>query len=225
MFRIPGLSQLKYVLEAAVRVDDAVGGLVQIVDDNEQVLRLHTWHGLSDAFAEAAETVALTEQTTCAQAARDRRHVVVRDVHADPSFKPYMLFAELGRFRSVQSTPLIDTQRRVVGVLTTQFAREHHPERESLLVLSACARMGARLVEACNLHAEISDADKRMGIPHRTLSPTAAQAADAARMLLPIIARDGNRALMESAERHLDTLIRELLTNTRKPPAEFARQA
>lgn len=215
MFRIPNLASLRYVVEAAVHIDDAVGGLIQLLDHDDQVLRLHTWHGFSEAFVEAVETISIADETTCAQAARDRRHVVVRDVHADPAFEPYLLYAELGRFRSVQSTPLIDTRRRVVGVLTTQFSREHHPERTSLLALSACARIGARIIEANSLHDTISDSDKNLGIPHRMLSPTAAQAADAARMLLPIIARDGDRALMDSAERHLDTLIRELESRTR----------
>lgn len=216
MFRVPGLSSLKYVVEAAVHIDDAVGGFVQLLDHDEQALHLHSWHGFPEAFAEAVDVIALSEETTCAQAARDRRHVVVRDVHADPAFKPYLLYAELGRFRSVQSTPLIDTKRRVVGVLSTQFAREHHPERTSLLALNACATLGARLIEACRLHDAIAGNDKTLGIPRRTLSPTAAQAADAARMLLPIIARDGDRALVDSAQRHLDTLIRELSSHTRK---------
>lgn len=212
------MSYLKYVLEAAVKVDGAVGGILQLLDEESGTLRLYARHGFSDEYADAVDVIELTAETTCAQAARDRRQVVVRDVLQDEPFAPYLRFAELGQFRSVQSTPMIDTGRRLVGVLTTQYSFEHHPGRDSLQQLDACARVAARVVEAARLHESVLAADRGRGIPARLLSAAGAQAADAARMLMTALPRAGGLALLDTAERHLGVVIDELNAAMRPAP-------
>lgn len=209
MFHVPDLSNLQHVVHAAVRVDDAVGGMIQLLEAGEG-LRLTAPCGLPPAFIERAALVATNDNTACAQAAAERRRVVVRDVLADPATSRYLELAALGGFRAVQSTPLIDRDRRLLGVLTTLFAVPHHPSTGSLKELDCCARIAARLIEAVRLHDEVVASDRRLGLSVRGLSPAAAQAADAARILLVTLGRDGSSGLMQTAERKLTVLADEL---------------
>lgn len=216
MFRVPEISHLRHVAHAAARVDDGIAALVTHMDPAARVNQFSAYWGCSDEFARVAAGIPLDAATSCAQAARERRRVVVRDVRSDPGYAPYLAFAELAGFRGVQSTPLIDRHRKLRGVLSTLFAEPHHPSTDSLALIDACARVATTLIEAVALHEAVVAADQRMGIPARSLSIAAAQAADAARMLLPALPRAGGNALLEVTERHLEVVIDELNQQIRR---------
>src|SRR6185312_2979187 len=61
------------------------------------------------------------------RALRSRRSVVIPDVDREPSYKPWLGAARLGGYRSIQSTPLITSAGRMLGVVSTLFANPHEP--------------------------------------------------------------------------------------------------
>lgn len=208
MFRVPEITHLRFVAEAAARIDGGIGALISRIEPGG--LRLAAHCGVEQPFVAAALFTPADSQTSCAQAARERRRVVIRDVYSDEAYAPYLELARLGGFVGVQSAPLLDRDRRMLGVLSTLYAGSHHPSTASLELIDACARVGARLIEAATAHEELSARDRRIGVPPRALSREGAQAADAARILLPALPRDGGAALLESTERHLTVVIQEL---------------
>lgn len=210
MFRVPDLANLQHVIEAAARVDGAIGGVLQLINDDGTGLHVVAHCGLPDEFIESIAVVRPTDTTSCAQASTERRRVVIRDVQIDPTFAPHRAAAEAAGFRAVQSTPLIDSERRLQGVLSTNFAVPHHPSTGALKEIDLCCRIAVRLIEANQLRDEVAADDRRLGLPLRTLSPGAAHAADSSRMLLTSLGRGGGNALLENVERNLAALVGEL---------------
>jgi hypothetical protein len=67
---------------------------------------------------------------------------VIPDVDREPSYKPWLGAARLGGYRSIQSTPLITSAGRMLGVVSTLFANPHEPtniEMETLKQYSIIA--------------------------------------------------------------------------------------
>lgn len=216
MFRVPSIQALENVLQAAVRIDDAAAGLI-LLTSGEGPMEVAA---RSDAGAELvrhAATIRPGDGSATGQAASERRRVVIRDVESDPRLGHHRDVARRAGVRAVVAAPLADRDYRILGVLTTFYAEPHHPTPDSLAALDLCCRIAARLIEVVRLHAAMVRTDREMGIPERALSPSAAQAADAARVLLPSISRgNSSEGLLLAAERHLVIVADELASNLRK---------
>lgn len=168
------------------------------------------------ALTEHATKIRAGDGSATGQAASERRRVVIRDVSIDPGLGAHRGAAELGGVRAIHATPLIDRDRKIRGVLTTFYAAPHHPSKTNLALIDHCCRIAERLVEVVRLHEAMAQTDRDMGIPERALSPSAAQAADAARVLLPSIARRySDEGLLISTERHLAIVADELSSHLR----------
>src|SRR5690606_14976742 len=118
---------LREVLDAAIAVDGAVAGAIQRLDRDAHCLRFAVARGLPDAFVARYAEIPLDAPTSCAQALRERRCVVIRDVRVDPTASAWKDNARDAGFAAVQSTPLKDGARRDCGVLNTHFDQPHHP--------------------------------------------------------------------------------------------------
>ncbi len=216
MFRVPGINSLPYVLEAAVRIDAAKSGLLFMVGKDSESLQVAADIDAPKPLIEHAKTIRPGDGSATGQAASERRRVVIRDIATDPRLGAHRAAAELGGVRAIHATPLIDRNRKIRGVLTTFYDSPHHPSKANLLLIDHCCRIAERLIEVIHLHDAMARADRDMGIPERALSPSAAQAADAARVLLPTISRrHSDEGLLIATERHLAIVADELSSNLR----------
>jgi GAF domain-containing protein len=212
MFRLPTKRDLSYPLEAAVRVDDAVGGTIQMATGPGDTLRIIEHRGLNDAYFERYAKLSATAGTSCVQSWLERRRIVVRDVLSDTTFEPHRDAATSAGYRAVQSTPLVDSEFRTVGILSTYFAESHHPGPDSLAAIDRYCRIAALIIEVDGLHEQIADADRRLSIPARALPGPVADAAGAARRLLPTLERPKHDAAARTATEHLEAVARHLRT-------------
>lgn len=219
MFRVPSINALQNVLEAAVRIDDAAGGLLFLAGQDGESLQVAAEVDVSKPLLAHAKTIRMGDGSATGQAASERRRVVIRDVAADPRLGAHRAVAEAAQLRAVHATPLIDSDRKIRGVLTTFYGAPHHPSKTSLALIDRCCRIAERLIEVVRLHEAMVHADRKMGIPERALSPSAAQAADAARVLLPSISRrHSDEGLLIATERHLAIVAEELSSHLRLRP-------
>jgi GAF domain-containing protein len=161
MFRLPSTDNLAPVLRAAVNVDDALGGLIQRVEENGRRLRVLEAAGLTPEYFDRFRVVDFGMSTSCSQAVVERRRVVIRDVRTDAAFAPYAADAVQAGYLAVQSTPLIDTQFRAIGVLSTYFPRPHHPGPQGIAWIEMYARVAALLLESNSLHEALVDAERQ----------------------------------------------------------------
>lgn len=210
MFRLPTHDDLEYVLAAAMRVDDAIAGCIQIVDAETGVLEPLVHRGLNDDYVERFGHIRASIGTPCSQAWTERRRIVIRDVLTDVAFEPYRADAAAAGYRAVQSTPLVDSEFHAIGVLSTYFATTHHPGSTSLATLDRYCRVASLVMETVALHAAIVDADKRLSIPARALPGHVADSAGAAKRLLEALSRPNHSAAIDGIVTNLDGVVRHL---------------
>ncbi len=210
MHRIPPLSHLESVLGAAVRVDAAIGGCLQVMAPNRRTLTLLFRRGLSPEFEQHFAEVVEGDGSACSQAMAERRRVVIRDVDVDADFAPHRKLAAACGFRAVQSSPLVDSNNRLLGMLSTHFAQPHHPSTSSLKDLDRCCHVASLMLECLAHKEQIEDLDRKTGVPFRALSPEAAHAANAARTLLPLLGQDTGHVLLAKVETNMGIVAHEL---------------
>lgn len=216
MFRVPSINSLQSVLEAAVRVDGAMAGLLFLMGQDSEPMRVTAQVDAPKALLDHAKRIQPGDGSATGQAASERRRVVIRDITVDPGLGAHRGAAELGGVRAVHATPLIDRERKIRGVLTTFYEAPHHPSKTNLALIDRCCAIAERLIEVVRLHEAMAQSDRKMGIPERALSPSAAQAADAARVLLPSISRRySDEGLLIATERHLSIVADELSIHLR----------
>ena len=212
MFRLPTKDDLGCVLDAAVLVDDAIGGSIQMATGPADSLRIIESRGLTPEYFERYLVLGATAGTSCVQSWLERRRIVVRDVLSDTTFEPHRAAAKKAGYRAVQSTPLVDSEFRTVGILSTYFASPHHPEPKSLGAIDRYCRLAALIIEVDGLHELISDADRRLSIPPRALPGPVADAATAARRVLALLERPNHDGAVRTATDHLESVARHLRT-------------
>jgi GAF domain-containing protein len=82
-------------------------------------------------------------QAACGTAMSERTRVVVEHVETHPAFHDAQLQAVMraAGVRAVQSTPLIDRNGTVFGVLSTHFRTPHQPTEHELNLIDIFARL------------------------------------------------------------------------------------
>ncbi len=186
MIRLPSIASLGHVLDVAAKIDDAVGGCIQVVEeaDGRRSIRVILERGLKPEYFERYRVVRSGFRTSCAQAFTERRRVVIRDVRTDPAYEELRDIAEAAGYRSVQTTPLIDHDSRFHGLFSTYFDRPHHPGPESLAAIDRLANISMLVMQAHCLADAVNSADARVRIRDRVAPTTAVRASETAIRLL-----------------------------------------
>ena len=148
--RLAGARDLDETLEVAVRDFVALhgaemGDLQLLAADGALVIV--SARGITRAFLETFERVALGDGSVCARAARDARPSFVPDVSVDPQFEPYRDFAASVPFRSVLSCPLMDPGGALIGMLSALSSTHFEPTALELETATRyCAAVAAAIV-------------------------------------------------------------------------------
>jgi GAF domain-containing protein len=134
---VPGVSLsrvLDKALETALTLLRADLGTVQITDPAADALRIAVQAGFSAEFLQYFAVVS-DDSSACGRAARGLAQVVIADVREDPPFAPHREIAAASGFRAVQSTPLVDQDGRLLGMLSTHYPRPYRPPAADLAVM------------------------------------------------------------------------------------------
>ena len=217
MFRLPNLTNLDNIIDAALRVDDAFAGIIFHYAGNDRPLIVEAHRGVPHAFFTHEADIQPGDGSASGEAVAKRHRVVIRDFATDPIAGPHRDAPERSGVHAITSTPLISSQHRMLGVLSLFYSKPHHPTTESLALIDGCAEVAVQLLEVHRLHMETEAADREMGIPQRALSPAGAQAADASRALLPMLGRTDriDPSMLTITARHLALVADELTANLR----------
>jgi hypothetical protein len=152
--RWPG-SLLDRALGAALCFSGADRGNIQLRHPVTGSLRIVAQLGFGTEFLEYFAVVE-DDGSACGRAARQRAQIVITDVSTDPGFAPHRDIAAASGFRAVQSTPLVDGTGRLVGVVSTHYARPFRPSNRDLRILS---RLGELVGEAVASHPGAAQGD------------------------------------------------------------------
>jgi hypothetical protein len=143
-------------LEKMLSLARADRGNIQLADPVSGALRITAHHGFEAEFLEYFAVVE-DDLAACGRAAKRNAQVVISDVTTDRRFGPHRGIAAASGFRAVQSTPLVDKNGRLVGVISTHYPDPYAPSARDLRIIRRYADLfghllsSRRSVEAANL--------------------------------------------------------------------------
>jgi GAF domain-containing protein len=113
--------KLNTFLLKAIKMDNALKGNIQLYDEKDQTLKIIAEHGFGPAFLNHFKIVRAFDSSACGRAIGIGTPVVISDVELDKGFKPHLKVAREEGFRAVKSIPLISSNDKYAGVLSTHF--------------------------------------------------------------------------------------------------------
>jgi PAS domain S-box-containing protein len=145
------------ILDAAIALVDSDMGSIQMFDHERHELRLLAWKGFHPESALYWKTITTDIVTTCGAALKVGQRLIVPDVttceflKGTDSLRHYNLCGIV----SVQSTPLVSRDGRLVGMISTHWRQRHEPGQRELRFLDVLAREAADLVERKRAEQEL----------------------------------------------------------------------
>ena len=138
--------------------------LLQGEDTGQPELHLLAHRGF-DRRAEAFwARVGMDSVSTCGEALRTRRRVVVPDVRTCTFMRESADLATLNALGvcAVQTTPLFSRQGRLVGMISTHWRYPHSPSERALGLLDVIARQAADLIEQARSRQDLLASEQRL---------------------------------------------------------------
>ena len=123
--------RIEQILHTTIVVDGAAKGNVQIFNPLVNGLQIVTHRGFDVQFLQQFEIVQADEPSACGRAFRLGRRVMISDITVDRPYQPYLSIAESSGYRAVQSTPILNSDHSVIGVLSTHFPDTHVWSKEA----------------------------------------------------------------------------------------------
>ena len=138
-----GKDRNREVVDAAVEIVRSDAASVQAFDQDRDGLRLVGSRGFDPASADFWDLVVPESASTCGLALAGGDRVVVSDVEAAAALAESEDLEEYRRsgLRAVQSTPLVEEDGRVLGMLSTHWREPHEVHDEELLAIDLLARL------------------------------------------------------------------------------------
>ncbi|MEJ2724201.1 MAG: GAF domain-containing protein [Deltaproteobacteria bacterium] len=155
------VTALEEVLLAAIDITRADMGNVQLFDPSNNTLKIVAHRGFEQDFLDHFRTVRIDDGTACSRAMRSGERVVIEDVHTDAPFEPHRGIASSAGFRGVQSTPLMNSDGEMIGMLSTHYRHPYRPAEHDLLKLDLYARQAADFIERVHNQEVLRDIERR----------------------------------------------------------------
>jgi PAS domain S-box-containing protein len=153
------------VLDALCRVIDEESGLmssVYLLDRDGRQLTLATGPHLTDAWRQAAASVAVTPTSTaCGAAVCSRERVMVADVATSPLFIPWRDAARISRIASVWSTPFFSQDRDVLGTFAVLSHEPCRPDAAQLRLVDRATHLASVAVERHETEKDLRESERR----------------------------------------------------------------
>ena len=134
------------MLDAAIDLHEADFGNVQLLNATNRTLEIVAQRGFDPIFLETFRSVSADDSCSCGRALRARASVFIADVDQDPEYAPFAVAARAAGYRAVQSTPMISSADKLVGVLSTHFRLPHEPSAATMRLVTIYARQAADIV-------------------------------------------------------------------------------
>jgi PAS domain S-box-containing protein len=154
---------LNAILGAAVSLTRADKGSMQLLDHSVGGLRLVAQQGFERQFVDLFAVV--TNQATSCRAAMERRErVIVEDMLESEIFAgtpELQLLLEAG-VRAVQSTPLLSSSGKLLGMVSTYYATPHRQPKRELRLMDLLACQAADFLERKQAEEALTAASAEM---------------------------------------------------------------
>jgi len=139
---------LNAIVDAAIFLSNASKGNMQVFDPFSGGLTLVAQRGFEKPFLDTFKLVT-HPSTASGVALATRERVIVEDVLESKVFAgtPGLQVVLDAGVRAVQSTPLISSSGKVLGMITTHYAEPHRPRERELRLMDLLAHLSADYLE------------------------------------------------------------------------------
>jgi PAS domain S-box-containing protein len=150
---VPGC--LKEILNVAMEISGADKGVVQLLDFDSGTLAIVTQSGFDEPFLRFFANVEDGE-TAWKAAMNSQQRVIVEDIQESKLFagKPQLEILTDAGVLAVQSSPLISSTGKLLGIISTHFGDRHLPSEQELRLMDLLARQTADYLERKRVEEE-----------------------------------------------------------------------
>jgi PAS domain S-box-containing protein len=146
---------LNEILDVAIEITRADKGSIQLVDATTGALTIATHSGFKRPFLEFfanAKNVA----SACGAAIKSLERVIIEDVNESELFAgtPSLQVLREAGVRAVQSTPLVSSGGKILGIISTHFDTPILPSEQELRLMDLLARQSADFLERKRVQEE-----------------------------------------------------------------------
>lgn len=135
------------ILQQAMLMSGTRTGTLQIVNTKNNSLDLVFSHGLSEEFVTHFKKVTLNDGSVCSRAMEAGKTIFIEDLTKDELFAKHLYLAIQNNIVAVQSTPLICSNGRLIGMVSTHFKIPKKPSKEALAKFESFCRDAAEKIK------------------------------------------------------------------------------
>lgn len=163
-------SLMAVALDAAIELNRADFGIVQLFDPKERCLTIAAQRGFDAAFLDHFAVVRAGDPSVSGRAFGRRERVVVEDVATDRDFVALREVARAAGFRAAASAPMFTSLGEPVGMLTVHFRAVTAVSGEDAALTEILARDLARGIERTRVQIALtrSEAGRRQAEANRS---------------------------------------------------------
>ena len=133
------INHLYQFLDEAIEIDGAAFGYIQLYNPKSDSLEIVVQRGFEAPFLAMFKHVRVFDATVCARAFRLGNSVAIKDLSVDPFISQFLLVYEDHGIYAAQSTPILDQDKIVIGMLSTHFPRHYYPTTEGMASIEQIA--------------------------------------------------------------------------------------
>lgn len=123
---------LDNLLQHAMMMCETKAGTLQLVNETNNTLEIAASFGLCDEFIDHFRIVTCDDGSVCGRALQKRETIFIKDLTTDRSFAKHLNHALQNNVRAVQSTPLITSSGKIVGMISVHFATPRKISKKTL---------------------------------------------------------------------------------------------
>jgi PAS domain S-box-containing protein len=156
-------SSLREVLDAAMELQGADLGVVQLYDDVTETLKLVVHRGLDQDFVDRFQTVNANDAWAGSQALRTGGRIVIEDVLTQAEYARHRDTVGAISYRGLQATPLLDRNSgKPIGILSTLFRAPHRPSAPVLRLTDLYARQAADVIALRQAEQRLRESEAKL---------------------------------------------------------------
>ncbi len=141
-----------HMLEALMDYHQADFGDVQVLADPGGDLEIIAQRGFDDAGLSTILEIARRDfQSPCGRALTNKCSILSKDVQRDPDLTPHSHTLAKAGVHALQSTPLVQADGTVIGVISTYFRKPHRLKTGTMQVTALYAQQGSNLINKAQL--------------------------------------------------------------------------
>ena len=152
---------LEQVLDAAIELQGADFGHVQLYDGKNGTLRLVAHRGVGKEFLEHFACVDANDTSACGTALKLGKRVIIEDVTKYAPYAPHLGVAERTGYKGVNCAPLTERGTGLpLGMLTTLFDEPYRPDEARLQWSDIFAAHAADLVSSHRAQQKLRESEE-----------------------------------------------------------------